>query len=81
MDEAVRAREPRDRPFDRTVLARLLDAAGEDLVGDEFLTLDVGGEIVSRPPGKWNVASAGTFAPSPISEAAQRQRISTPPNR
>ena len=33
MNEPVIAREPRDRPFDRTMLARLFDAAGEDLVG------------------------------------------------
>ena len=47
MNEPVSAREPGDRPFDRAVLARLVDSAGEDLVGYEFLTLDVGGEIVS----------------------------------
>ncbi len=52
MDEPVGVREPRDRPFDRAVLARPLDAAGKHLVGDEFLTLDVGCEIVSKAAGK-----------------------------
>ena len=52
MNEAVVAREPCDRPFDRAVLARFLDPAGERLVGDELLPLDVGGEIVSQAPGE-----------------------------
>jgi hypothetical protein len=47
MNEAVIAREPRDRPLDRAMLARFIDAAGEDLVGDQLLALDVGGEVVS----------------------------------
>ena len=34
MDETVRPREPRDRPFDGAVLALLLDPSGEGLVGD-----------------------------------------------
>ena len=52
MNEPVGAREPRDRPFDRAVLALFLDSAGERLVGHEFLTLDVGGEIVPQPAGE-----------------------------
>src|ERR1700722_327744 len=47
MNEAVIAREPCDRPFDGAMLACFFDAAGEDLVGHEFLTLDIRGEIVS----------------------------------
>ena len=52
MDEAVLGGEPGDRPFDRAVLARLLDLAGEDLIDDERLALDVGGEIVLEAAGK-----------------------------
>ena len=46
MDEAVLAGEPGDRPFDRAMLARFLDLAGEGLVDDQLLALDVGGEII-----------------------------------
>src|ERR1700733_2970973 len=52
MNEPVIACEPGDRPFDRAMLARLLDAAGEDLVGYQPLTLDVGSEISSQAPRK-----------------------------
>ena len=52
MDESVTAREPGDRPFDRAVLARLVDSAGENLIDYEFLILDVACEVVSKPAGK-----------------------------
>src|SRR3984957_17688583 len=52
MNEAVIAREPCDRPLDRAMLARFIDAAGEDLVGHELLTLDVAGQVVSQPARK-----------------------------
>ena len=47
--EAVLGRHPGDRPFERAVAAGLRDLAGEHLVGDEFLSLDVAGEIVLQP--------------------------------
>ena len=52
MDEPVSVREPANRPFDRAVLAGLLHPAGENLIGHQFLALDVGCEVVSKPAGK-----------------------------
>ncbi len=50
--EAVLVRHPGDGPFERAVPAGLRDLAGEDLVGDEFLPLDVAREIVLQPVRK-----------------------------
>ena len=82
MDEAVLAGDPGDRPFDRAVLAVLLDLAGEDLVDDQLLPLDVGGEIVLQAAGEMEDRLGGDLAfGGRRAQGAQRQRISTPPNR
>ena len=52
MDEAVLAGEPGHRPFDRAVLAGLLDLAEERLLDDRLLALDVGGEIILQAAGE-----------------------------
>src|SRR5271166_4796268 len=52
MDEAVCGGEPRDRPLDRAVSSRSRDPAGEDLIGDEGLALDVRGKVVLEASGK-----------------------------
>ena len=52
MDETVVLREPGDRPFQRAVALRLFDAADEKLLGDQFLALDIGREIVLEAAGK-----------------------------
>ena len=44
------------------MFARLLDPAGEDLVGDELLALDVGGEIVSQAARKMKRGFGRDFA-------------------
>ena len=62
MDEAVLDGGPGDRPFDRAVLAVLLDLAGEGLVDDQFLPLDVGGEIVLQAAGKMEGRLGGDLA-------------------
>ena len=81
MDEAVLDRGPGDRPFDRAVLAVLLDLAGEGLVDDQFLTFDVGGEIVLQAAREMEGRLGGNLAFGVDQRGAQRQRISTPPNR
>ncbi len=52
VDEAVRPGEPRDRPFDRAVLAVLFDPSGKGLVGDQRLAVDVRRQIVLEAAGK-----------------------------
>ena len=47
--EAVLARGPGDRPLDVAVAGFLDDAAGEDVLGDEGLPLDRGGQVVLQP--------------------------------
>ena len=44
--EPVLVRHPGDRPFQRAVAAGLGDLAGEDLVGDQLLALDVVEQVV-----------------------------------
>ena len=41
MDETIVVGEPGDRPFERAMAAGSFNLAGEDLVGDEILALDV----------------------------------------
>ena len=81
MDEAVLDSRPRDRPFDRAVLAFLFHLAGEGLVDHQFLTLDVGGEVILQAPGEAEDRFGGNLALRVDEAGAQRQRISTPPNR
>ena len=51
-EETVVARDPGDRPFERAVTFSLLDAAGEDIVGDGLLSLYTVHEKVLEPAGE-----------------------------
>ena len=52
VDEAVLARQPGDRPFERAVTAGLGDLAEERLIDDQLLALDVEGEKILQAAGK-----------------------------
>ena len=82
MDEAVLGGEPGDRPFDRAVLAGLLDLAEERLIDDRRLALDVGGQIILQAAGEMERRLGRDLAVgAERATGAQCQRISTPPNR
>ena len=52
VEEAVLVGDPADRPFDRAVPAVLVDAAGEDVLGDARLPVDAGREVVGQAAGE-----------------------------
>ena len=52
MDETVVLGEPADGPFQRAVAFGLVDAADEELLGDQFLALDIGRQIVLEAAGE-----------------------------
>ena len=80
VEEAVLVGDPAHRPLDRAVpaLACSMRPAKMSLVTRVWPSM-VASRYSFRPPGKWNVASAGVS--SVISAGAHDQRISTPPNR
>ena len=61
--------------------ARLGDLAGEDLVGDQFLALDVVRQVILQAVGKLERGLGRNVSVPASSEGAHFQRISTPPNR
>ena len=52
MDRAVVLSQPGDGPFQRAMTLGLFHPADEELLGDQFLPVDVGGEIVLEAAGE-----------------------------
>ena len=68
------AAEPCDRPFKRSVTARLFDFSGKNLIRDQGFALDIAGEIIFQAGRK-----AKDGLRSSVSQRHQRDRLSSGP--